>query len=467
MSTTLSVLSPRTVFFPVLLAALAAARPAPAGTLRIGTLDASSHGPAAVATGFLTGDLRDSLDGHIGELGFDGYELLEAPALTEEFLSGVDIVILHNVYDNHNPMSPPLSEEEQGALLERVLAGAGALVIADGAWPAQPAAAEALVAPFSMSIEGTIPDADVSSVGDPAAHPVTGGRFGEVTYIKTFYAGWLTDLGPHAAALATLAANGEPSLAVIEEGALGAGSGRVVLLSDADPLGDADVLPGQLTFPEHEALFLNTVAWLSEGREGTPACDTHCLGIEISEIDDAGNNTRVTAQAIDDGDDLVLYTFTARRGVSYSKTMGPQAERSADFGLPWGQECTIIVTVSDGSNCVPEAADASCQRSYRVPPEPPAGRQQPGDCNQDRKLDISDAVCVLGFLFLGAPEQLPCGDGSATGAGNVSLADWQLDGKVDLSDAVGLLQFLFSGGPPHPLGSECAGIAECPEACGG
>jgi len=80
--------------------------------------------------------------------------------------------------------------------------------------------------------------------------------------------------------------------------------------------------------------------------------------------------------------------------------------------------------------------------------------------------DLPYAVCVLGFLFLGGPVQLPCGEGSATAAGNIALLDWQPDGKVDLSDAVGLLQFLFSGGPPHPLGNACVEITDCPQTCG-
>ena len=51
------------------------------------------------------------------------------------------------------------------------------------------------------------------------------------------------------------------------------------------------------------------------------------------------------------------------------------------------------------------------------------------------------------------------------GPETLALLDWQPDGKVDLSDGIGLLQFLFSGGAPHPLGKECTGIPECPEAC--
>ncbi len=97
------------------------------------------------------------------------------------------------------------------------------------------------------------------------------------------------------------------------------------------------------------------------------------------------------------------------------------------------------------------------------------GRQVPGDCNQDGQLDISDASCVLGFLFLGAPAQLPCGDGSNTDPANVALIDWQPDGSSDLSDAVSLLTFLFNGGAPHPAavsGNEAQGCVEivgCPD----
>jgi len=45
----------------------------------------------------------------------------------------------------------------------------------------------------------------------------------------------------------------------------------------------------------------------------------------------------------------------------------------------------------------------------------------PGDCNGDHSLDISDAVCVFGTLFLGVPAELPCGDGSPGSRGNLAL----------------------------------------------
>lgn len=101
----------------------------------------------------------------------------------------------------------------------------------------------------------------------------------------------------------------------------------------------------------------------------------------------------------------------------------------------------------------------------------PGGLQVPGDANADARLDISDAAALLGFLFLGSPQRLPCGGGGATEPGNVTLLDWQPDQAVDISDAVSILGFLFLGGPSHPLavpGAEttgCVRIAGCPDVC--
>jgi hypothetical protein len=94
------------------------------------------------------------------------------------------------------------------------------------------------------------------------------------------------------------------------------------------------------------------------------------------------------------------------------------------------------------------------------------GKQLPGDCNQDGSLDISDAICLLGYLFLGEPVQLACGDGTHQDAGNVALLDWQPDGGLDLADAIGMLGYLFYGSKPHPLDAGpdvCVSIDGCPD----
>ena len=100
-----------------------------------------------------------------------------------------------------------------------------------------------------------------------------------------------------------------------------------------------------------------------------------------------------------------------------------------------------------------------------LPPVP--GRQLPGDANQDGAFDQSDAVWLLGYLFLGTADRLPCDGGSAWApeAGVASLLDWSNDGAIDLSDAIAMLSWLYLAGHPHPLGTSCIPIVGCPDLC--
>jgi hypothetical protein len=58
-----------------------------------------------------------------------------------------------------------------------------------------------------------------------------------------------------------------------------------------------------------------------------------------------------------------------------------------------------------------------------------------GDANLDFRVDITDAISVIDYLFRGLP-RLPCRP----------AADVNADGDVDISDAIGILSFLFLGG---------------------
>lgn len=68
-----------------------------------------------------------------------------------------------------------------------------------------------------------------------------------------------------------------------------------------------------------------------------------------------------------------------------------------------------------------------------------------GDANNDAEVDLSDAISILGDLFLGNPATAPCQD----------ALDADDNGEVELTDAVYLLEGLFTGGdnppPPYPL----------------
>jgi hypothetical protein len=101
---------------------------------------------------------------------------------------------------------------------------------------------------------------------------------------------------------------------------------------------------------------------------------------------------------------------------------------------------------------------------------PAGGAQRPGDGNQDGRLDISDGIHLLGFLFRGTVRALPCGDGTPGSLANLRLLDANGDRQIDLSDAVAVFQFLFGGGRPHALCADarcvqCVELPGCPDAC--
>ena len=94
------------------------------------------------------------------------------------------------------------------------------------------------------------------------------------------------------------------------------------------------------------------------------------------------------------------------------------------------------------------------------------GGSVPGDCNNDATLDLSDGVCLIGYLFQGTPVRLPCGDGTAADASNIALLDANGDLGLNLSDAIHLFGYLFLGRAPHVLGTECRSIEGCSAVCG-
>jgi hypothetical protein len=60
-----------------------------------------------------------------------------------------------------------------------------------------------------------------------------------------------------------------------------------------------------------------------------------------------------------------------------------------------------------------------------------------GDANGDGPVNVSDAVWVINYVFIGGPEPFPvlaCGDANT-------------DGAVNVSDAVYIIEYTFQGGP--------------------
>ena len=70
-----------------------------------------------------------------------------------------------------------------------------------------------------------------------------------------------------------------------------------------------------------------------------------------------------------------------------------------------------------------------------------------GAVNTDEKVDISDAVAILDYLFVGGPGPEPREAGDTNG-----------DGNLDITDGIYLLTYLFLGGPKPPLPFPEAGL---------
>ncbi len=99
--------------------------------------------------------------------------------------------------------------------------------------------------------------------------------------------------------------------------------------------------------------------------------------------------------------------------------------------------------------------------------DPPVGGfRLPSDANQDRRLDLTDAIALLRILFLGETDPPPC-EGPADAGGNLMLLNANADAALNLSDAIYVLNHLFRQGPAPLLGQKCTRIEGCADACGG
>jgi VCBS repeat protein/dockerin type I repeat protein len=107
------------------------------------------------------------------------------------------------------------------------------------------------------------------------------------------------------------------------------------------------------------------------------------------------------------------------------------------------QEFVPPSSSDDNQNSIPDV----CERTFF----------HRGDGNGDGVLDVSDAVCMIQYLFTG---QSPAGGGRVLRC--LEAADSNNDGAIDCSDAVFVFNYMFLGGdapaspgpPPHPCGPD-------------
>ena len=136
-----------------------------------------------------------------------------------------------------------------------------------------------------------------------------------------------------------------------------------------------------------------------------------------------------------------IYVVTGGAGGSlYAQASGADKQYTAIFKLT-NHACSVDITGSRLVLCAVDWTGAVFDtleiRKATTPEEQPFLR---GDAGRDGEVDISDVVTILLQLFSGAPTS--CAD----------AADADDSGVADVSDAIFLLGFLFLGGavPPPP-----------------
>jgi hypothetical protein len=107
-------------------------------------------------------------------------------------------------------------------------------------------------------------------------------------------------------------------------------------------------------------------------------------------------------------------------------------------------------TLGEGSPCIGSGREGSEMGAFGFE----GGGPQPGDtvflradANEDGKVDVSDAITELAYLFRG-------GDGAEC----LDVMDANDDGEADVSDAIFILRYLFSAGAPPPAPFPAAGV---------
>jgi hypothetical protein len=109
-------------------------------------------------------------------------------------------------------------------------------------------------------------------------------------------------------------------------------------------------------------------------------------------------------------------------------------------------ELFVLVDV-DETEYVPSDEDALA--ALELLEAPPGARFVRGDADASGLSDVTDAIVILGLLFLeGGAGAVPCRD----------AADVDDSGALDITDAVYLLTFLFASGPQPPAPGPACGV---------
>ena len=227
----------------------------PSGPIAIGGFDASRGGTVSFAEGDLTRNMREAV-----LCVFPGATVSGTPSLSSAYLHTLDVIILASTSGAGSAISP-LSPAEQDALTEYAIQGGVVLVFVDndsfGGSPASSIANQSLIEPFGVHVTGFVSQFPAPvTVNSPGASNVTSGFFGTVSDFNMYLGGWFDSVASPVGILGrldTMTHRGQPVLLEIAPGALGTGSGGVVMFADAS------ILFNQFFFDEHRVLIANAI----------------------------------------------------------------------------------------------------------------------------------------------------------------------------------------------------------------
>ncbi len=244
--------------------------------LKIGAFDSSRGGTFSLSDGSSASAMRSLI-----QTTFPGAVLKGTSTLTSEFLAGVDVVWLNSVSSNESAVVP-LSSAEQAALRTFVMNGGDALIFGEnGAFDD-----ESLLDPFNATTTGTLAGIQSGTITN-TTHVLVNGTYGSVATLQGNFPGTFSALGS-AVPLGTWNSSGGINAAVIDPNVLGAGSGRVLLLSDVNMYVD------QLGSADNSKLLLNALS--PHLTFAGTACETHTITVLIN--GDAINETDETLKVL-------------------------------------------------------------------------------------------------------------------------------------------------------------------------
>jgi hypothetical protein len=178
------------------------------------------------------------------------------PTATTDSLAGV------NVFFTGWVTTDSYSDAEKAALLAYVKGGGALIGTTDGT-------DHDMSSIFGVTLADSPGGTETGTITDPSS-PLADGPFGTVTsFEQNGDVGHYTDIGPGQ----TVGTNPEgPAIVVIPPGALGAGSGPVVLVSDVDVFSDCEGDPvGAVT---NEILIKNIFAYVADAVASPPTTTT-------------------------------------------------------------------------------------------------------------------------------------------------------------------------------------------------